>query len=55
MRSHEAGRIVFGVVLRPLYGKMYLVFAEPFVDGIDGAHQAFLTRVLIRRLRGKEV
>ena len=55
MRAHEAGGVVFGVLLRTLYGEVDLVLAETFVDGVDGMHEAFQAVGVVGRLRRKEV
>ena len=55
MRTHEACRFVFRVVFRALYGEVYLVLSEAFVDAVDGIHQPFLAKSLVCGLRCKKV
>ena len=55
MGTEEAGRIVMGVGVGALDGKMNLVLAESFVDGIDGLHETFLARAVFGLLRRKQI
>ena len=55
MGTEKAGRIVMGVGVGALDGKMNLVLAESFVDGIDGLHEPFLARAVFGLLRRKQI